>query len=57
MKKRRYSKTLWANLIIAALALIVPGLSEKMASNPEFSTVIITVVNFILRLITKEKLV
>ncbi len=50
------SKTLWANAIMAVCALVIPPVSEWMASNPEGVALIFTGVNAILRLVTKSQL-
>ncbi len=51
------SKTLWANLVLAALALFIPEASSYLQSNPELLTGVFTGVNVFLRFITKDKLV
>lgn len=53
MKKPWLSKTIWANFIIAGLAF-VPAIAEKVS--PEQIVLGLTLVNVILRLVTKEKL-
>jgi hypothetical protein len=47
------SKTIWVNVIVAALAFF-PVLSDKVS--PEFVTIGLGFVNVLLRLITKDKI-
>jgi hypothetical protein len=53
MKSPFKSKTLWGNLIMTALAFW-PALAEKM--NPEAMVSVMAAVNFLLRMVTKDKL-
>jgi hypothetical protein len=54
MNKKWYvSKTLWANLI-AAVVLIGQGVNQNFVIAPEYQAMILTGINFLLRLITKE---
>lgn len=50
------SKTLWANMMMAILALLVPGAHDWAMSHPEALTMGFTVVNMLLRLVSKDKL-
>lgn len=55
-KKPWFSKTLWANLVMAVLAITVPGAHEWAVANPEMMAMGFAAVNAILRLATKDKL-
>lgn len=48
------SKTLWANLLMAALYLFAPGIAEKVT--PDIMVGIFTVVNILLRFVSKDKI-
>jgi len=48
-KKPWQSKTLWVNLLLAALAFF-----PQVSVSPEIVGVVFTVANFILRLVTKK---
>ena len=50
-----YSKTLWANLLGAALALFYPPANEWMVAHPDLVVGMWTAVNVVLRFVTKEK--
>jgi hypothetical protein len=54
MKRPWYSKTLWANFILAALVLLIPGLGDKVGDQGQ--AVAIILVNLIFRLFTKEQI-
>lgn len=54
-KKPWLSKTLWANIIIAASAFYPPA-REALTKNPELVLSLLSGVNMILRLITKDKI-
>lgn len=57
-KKAYMSKTMWANLLMALVALVgawVPRVPEIVS--PEMVAMIFAGVNMILRLVTKDKLV
>ena len=57
MKKKPWlSKTLWGNLVMAALALVVPGVSTWLQANPQVMVIAFAGANALLRLITKDKL-
>lgn len=56
MKRPWQSKTLWANLIIALGALLIPGSAEWIRGHPEISVLLQVAINFALRLVTKEKI-
>lgn len=56
-KKLWESKTLWVNLIMALSAMFVPAVKEFIVANPEAVTMIFTGINFLLRIITKGKIV
>jgi len=49
------SKTLWINVLMAVLAFL-PGVDAVVKANPEVVALVITAVNFVLRLITKTQL-
>ena len=53
MKKPWKSKTLWANLLVGLLA--VSGLREKLSIGADQVLMILSVVNMVLRLVTKDK--
>ena len=56
MEKKWYlSKTIYVNLIMAICAFI-PVIKDNVSSYPEIAGVIVAVVNFILRLSTKDKI-
>lgn len=48
------SKTLWLNLVMAVLPFVAPPAKVLLEQNPEVFGVIVTGVNFLLRLITKQ---
>ncbi len=48
------SKTVWANVILAAAAFI-PAVNEYLQANPEILGLGFALVNTLLRLITKDK--
>jgi hypothetical protein len=48
------SKTLWINFIVGGLSLFWPPAAEYIASNPSAVLAGFSVINFVLRLITKE---
>jgi len=54
MKKPWQSKTLILNFLIAAVALLVPGGDEYIKEHPQLTVITGALVNFILRLLTKE---
>lgn len=49
------SKTLWTNLIMAVLAFI-PGVHQFVVDKPEVMVVVFTVVNMLLRFVSKDKI-
>jgi|TARA_R100000501_G_C2605532_1_gene101435 hypothetical protein len=53
MKKPWKSKTLWANLLVGLLA--VSGLREKLSIGADQVVLVLSVVNMVLRLVTKDK--
>lgn len=56
MKKQWYlSKTLWIN-ILALVAVVLQGVTGKEILSVETQGLILTVVNIILRLVTKQEL-
>lgn len=56
MKKQWYlSKTLWVN-ILALVAVILQGVTGKEILSVETQGIILTVVNILLRLVTKQEL-
>jgi len=56
VKKPILSKTLWVNLLVAALALFFPLGRDFIASNPSLVVSGMGVVNILLRLVTKSKI-
>lgn len=54
-KKTYLSKTLWMNLVIA-LSAFFPGVSEWVAGHPDLFMVGFSVINMVLRAVTKDKL-
>jgi len=50
------SKTLIINLVIALSALFAPGVKEYIAEHPEAVAVGFSVLNMVLRAVTKKKL-
>jgi len=50
------SKTLWLNLIVAGLSLFAPGAAQFISEHPTEVMVGFTVVNLLLRLVTKGKI-
>jgi hypothetical protein len=55
MKKWYESKTLWVNFI-ALIAVVVQGITGKEYLNLESQGVILTLINMILRFITKHEI-
>lgn len=55
-KEWYYSKTLWVN-ILALVAATLQGLTGKDVLSPEMQLGIITIVNILLRTLTKHELV
>jgi len=55
-KKHWLSKTLWTNAVLAVAALFVPGVAAWISTHPEVAAVVWSVVNSVLRLVTKDKL-
>ena len=53
-KKPWLSKTIWTNVIVAGLAF-VPSVHKFIVDSPELFTVGFTIVNVILRFVTKDK--
>ena len=53
MKKPWQSKTLWANCVVGVLA--VSGLREKLGIGGDQVLMVLSVVNMVLRLVTKDK--
>ncbi len=49
------SKTLWTNLLMAALAFF-PGVNDFVVENPQTVVILFTIVNLLLRAITKDKI-
>lgn len=48
------SKTVWLNAIALALSVVWPSGAAMVQSNPEASMLVVTVLNVILRLVTKQ---
>jgi hypothetical protein len=48
------SKTLWLNFVLAICALFWPAAGQFVSSHPEITMVLVTGVNFVLRLVTKK---
>ena len=55
IKKWYYSKTVWVN-VLALIAVIAQAATGKEVLNPEIQATIITVVNLVLRAVTKHEL-
>lgn len=55
-KKPWLSKTLWVNAIIAVSAIAAPSVSQYIVAHPEAVAIGFSVVNIVLRLITKEQI-
>ena len=55
VKKSYLSKTLWTNLLLAVLALAVPGIHDWVWAHPEYLVYAYTLVNFVLRKMSKDK--
>lgn len=55
VKKWYYSKTVWVN-VLATLAMIAQVATGKDVLNPEIQAMIITVLNLVLRALTKHEL-
>lgn len=55
-KKPWQSKTLWINLAVAVSALFVPGGTDWISAHPVEITVGFSVLNIVLRLVTKDKI-
>jgi len=53
MKKPWQSKTMWANVLVGVLA--VSGLREKLSIGADQVLMLLSVVNMVLRLVTKDK--
>lgn len=54
-KKPWQSKTVWTNLILAVVAFM-PSVGDWFQANPQVIVVLFTVVNLILRAVTKDKI-
>lgn len=54
-KKPWQSKTLWVNLLLAVAAFI-PAVSSVVKESPDMAGLVITMVNVILRFVTKDKI-
>jgi len=48
------SKTLWVNLILAVTALVYPPANEYVSAHPELVMLVVSGLNIVLRLVTKE---
>lgn len=55
-KKPWFSWTLWINFVVAGGALFYPPVAEFVSGHPQEVMIAFTVVNVILRLITKGKI-
>jgi|JI10StandDraft_1071094.scaffolds.fasta_scaffold2899862_2 hypothetical protein len=55
VKKPYLSKTLWMNLITAAFAIFYAPAKEWISANPQIVVGALTGLNFLLRLVTKDK--
>lgn len=55
-KKPWLSKTIWTNIILAVVAFI-PPVQSFLAANPDTIVYVFVVINLLLRLITKGKIV
>jgi len=47
------SKTLWVNLVVA-IAAFIPPVSAFLSANPTIFVVVFSIVNVLLRLVTKQ---
>lgn len=56
IKSPLLSKTLWVNALLAVAALVFPPAHDFIANNPEVVAVGFSLVNIVLRLVTKSKL-
>lgn len=56
MKPAWQSKTLWLNLILALTAMFYPPANDYLQANPQIVAVGFSVINMILRLVTKDQL-
>lgn len=54
-KKPWLSKTIWTNLVLA-VSPFIPGVQEWIAANPTALVMLFSVVNIVLRLVTKDKI-
>lgn len=52
-KKPWLSKTLWVNAIVAVLAIAAPSAQEYVSAHPEVVMVGFSIINIILRAVTK----
>jgi len=50
-----FSKTAWLNIILAVLVIAYPAGHDFMVANPEGVATFFTVMNVILRLISRDK--
>lgn len=55
-KKPYHSKTLIVNAVVAVLALFAPGASEFISSHPGEVTIVFSLINMAIRLVTKDKI-
>lgn len=55
-KKSYLSKTLWVNFVVAGCALFAPGAGEYIQGHPEAVLVGFSVLNIVLRMVSKSKL-
>lgn len=56
VKKPWLSKTLWLNVIVAVLAIAVPSAKEFIQVHPELVVVGWSIINSVLRVVSKDSL-
>jgi len=56
MKAFYLSKTFWVNIIMGVLPFVSAGIHETVKENPELAMSAVTLINLLLRAISKEKL-
>lgn len=55
-KKPWLSKTLWVNAVVAVSAIAVPDVSVYISAHPEVVAIAFSVINIVLRLVTKSQI-
>lgn len=56
MKKPWQSKTILVNFLVAASALFYPPVGEWVSANPSEVATLFSILNIVLRLVTKDKI-